>query len=248
MITVERMGLALEDQSAALAFELAIAGVGPVPVEMPAAYTAALFDAYAPRFDDSLRNDLHYRAPELLFAGLRRALAVIDDAGPGTLDICDVGCGTGLLAPLLRPLARRLDGVDLSSRMLLKAGALDLYDDLAEADLTATLASRPGAYDVVTAADVLVYIGDLAPALAAVATALRFGGLAAFTVERTDEAGYHLTTTGRYEHAPTFVRDAATASGLTEVSADEVVLRVEQGRPVAGLVWVLRKDGRVGII
>jgi predicted TPR repeat methyltransferase len=63
-------------------------------------------------------------------------------------------------------------------------------------------------------------------------------------VERTDEAGYHLTTTGRYEHAPTFVRDAATASGLTEVSVDEVILRVEQARPVAGLVWVLRKDRR----
>jgi predicted TPR repeat methyltransferase len=131
--------------------------------------------------------------------------------------------------------------------MLEKASALGLYDDLVEADLTATLASRPGTYDVVTAADVLVYIGDLAPALEAAATALRFGGLAAFTVERTDEAGYHLTTTGRYEHAPAFVRDVAAAAGLTEVSADEVVLRVEQARPVAGLVWVLRKDARIGV-
>lgn len=242
VIAVARMGLALEDRSAALAFELAIAGIGPVPAEMPAGYTAALFDAYAPRFDDCLRNDLRYRAPELLVAALRRALAAMDDAGPGTLAICDVGCGTGLLGPLLRPLAQRLDGVDCSPRMLEKASALDLYDDLVEADLTVALASRPGAYDVVTAADVLVYIGDLAPALGAAATALRVGGLAAFTVERTHEAGYHLTSTGRYEHAPAFVRDAALAAGLTEVSADEVVLRVEQGQPVAGLVWVLRKE------
>jgi predicted TPR repeat methyltransferase len=241
VIAVARMGLALEDRAAALAFELAIGGIGPLPAEMPAGYTAALFDAFAPRFDDCLRNDLRYRAPELLVAGLERALAAMDDAGPGALDICDVGCGTGLLGPLLRPLARRLDGVDRSPRMLDRARALDLYDDLVEADLTATLASRPGAYDVVTAADVLVYIGDLAPALAAAATALRSGGLAAFTVERTDEADYHLTATGRYEHAPAFVRGVAAAAGLTQVSAEEVVLRVEQARPVAGLVWVLRK-------
>jgi predicted TPR repeat methyltransferase len=126
--------------------------------------------------------------------------------------------------------------------MLALASALDLYDDLAEAELTATLTSRPGAYDVIAAADVLVYIGDLAPALAAAATALRIGGLAAFTVERASEAGYHLTGTGRYEHAPAFVREVAAAVGLTEVSADEVVLREEQARPVAGIVWVLRKD------
>jgi predicted TPR repeat methyltransferase len=240
VIAVDRMGLAPADRGAALAFELAIDGLGPVPAEMPAGYTSALFDAYASGFDARLRGDLLYRAPELLLTGLTRALGA--GGGPRALDICDVGCGTGLLGPLLRPLARRLDGVDRSPRMLERARALRLYDDLAEGDLTAILASRPGAYDVVTAADVLVYIGDLAPALAAAATALRPGGLAAFTVEQSAGAGYRLTTTGRYEHAPAFVREAAAASGLGEVSADEVILRVEQGRPVAGRVWVLRRD------
>lgn len=246
VIAVAKLRLAACDQSAALAFELAVAGVGPAPPEMPAGYTAALFDAYAPTFNDNLRNDLHYRAPELLLVGLERALAPGRGAGPGTLDICDVGCGTGLLGPLLRPLARRLSGVDRSPRMLEEASALHVYDDLTEADLTATLASRPGAYDVITAADVFVYIGDLGPALAATATALRLGGLLAFTVERASSAGYQLTTTGRYEHAPAFVRDVAAASGLTEVSSDEVVLRVEQARPVAGLVWVLQKGAGGG--
>jgi predicted TPR repeat methyltransferase len=212
---------------------------------MPAGYTAALFDAYASRFDARLRDDLRYRAPEHLVAGLRRAL--LAGEGPGALDICDVGCGTGLLGPLLRPLARRLDGVDRSPRMLERAGALHLYDDLVEADLAAILASRPGAYDVVTAADVFVYIGDLAPALVAAATALRCDGLAAFTVEQSDEAGYRLTATGRYEHAPAFVRASAAAAGLTEVSVDEVTLRREQGQPVVGLVWVLRREAAAAV-
>jgi predicted TPR repeat methyltransferase len=248
VLAVDRLRLAPADRSAALAFELALAGLGPTPAEMPAAYTAALFDAYAPHFDARLRGDLLYRAPELLLAGLLRALGTRRDPGP--LDVCDVGCGTGLLGPLLRPLARRLDGVDRSPLMLARAGALLLYDDLAAADLTATLASRPAAYDVVTAADVFVYIGDLAPALAATALALRCGGLAAFTVELAAEtagAGYHLTATGRYEHAPAFVRAAAAAAGLTEVSADPGILRSEQGQPVLGMVWVLRKDAPVGV-
>ena len=104
---------------------------------------------------------------------------------------------------------------------------------------------RRSAVAVAVSADVFVYIGDLAPALTATATALRLGGLAAFTVEQADEAGYHLMPTGRYAHAPTFVREVAAAAGLTEVSIDDVVLRVEQGQPVAGLVWVLRNDAPV---
>jgi predicted TPR repeat methyltransferase len=266
VLVVAAMGLAPEHHAAAVAFELATLGIGATPPEMPAGYTAALFDGYAARFDQSLRGELHYRAPELVHEGLSRALAerfvpssapswearISPSADPralgrpgtpagATLDICDVGCGTGLLGALLRPLARRLDGVDRSPRMLDEARALGLYDDLAEADLTAALASRPGAYDVVTAADVLVYIGDLAPALAAAASALRAGGLLAFTVEQTGEDGYHLTAAGRYEHAPSFVREAAAAAGLTEVSVGEVTLRMEQSHPVSGLVWVLCK-------
>ena len=36
----------------------------------------------------------------------------------------DAGCGTGLCGPLLKPFAGRLDGVDLSPRMLAKAAAI----------------------------------------------------------------------------------------------------------------------------
>jgi predicted TPR repeat methyltransferase len=239
VLTVAGMGLALADRPAALTFELAVTGLGPVPEGMPAGYVTALFDSFAPAFDETLRGRLRYRAPELLFA----ALALGATAAPATLDICDIGCGTGLLGPLLRPLARRLDGIDLSARMLDRARALALYDDLSEADLLSALALRGGRYDVITAADVLIYLGDLRPALAASAHALRPGGLAAFTVEQTHEAAYRLTDTGRYEHPAALVREAASAAGLIEVSMSEGVLRAEQANPVTGLVWVFRKPG-----
>ncbi len=40
------------------------------------------------------------------------------------------------------------------------------------------------------------------------------------------------------------MREAAAGAGLVEVSAEAAVLRVEMAQPVAGLVWVLRKQGR----
>ncbi len=239
VLAVAEMGITSEQQGAAVLFELATLGIGAIPTQMPRGYTTALFDSYAPHFDKNLRDDLGYRAPEHLYESLSRAFGT---PARGSLDIVDIGCGTGLLGPLLRHIAKRLDGVDCSPRMLDQARLLGLYDDLLEDDLTETLIHRPNQYDIVTAADVFVYIGDLAPVLIAVAFSLRPGGLVAFTVEVSEDEGYQLTSSGRYVHAPAFVRKAAAAAGLTEVSVDAVILRKEHSSFISGLVWVLRKD------
>lgn len=244
VLVVEQMGIHAEGKDAAVRFELATSGIGPTPSEMPSAYTVALFDSYAAHFNKNLRDDLGYHAPEYLHHALSLAMGPQKD---GSIDIFDIGCGTGLLGPLLRTSARRLDGVDCSPRMLDQAAAAGFYDDLAEADLTDALTQRPGRYDVVTAADVFVYIGDLAPAFAALSLALRRNGWFAFTVEEADasmcegDEGYALGSSGRYVHTPAFVRAAAAAAGLLEVSVNAVTLRREQSRAVKGLVWVWRR-------
>jgi predicted TPR repeat methyltransferase len=243
-LTVDGMGLTLGEQAPALAFELALAGAGPVPSGMPGGYVAALFDSFAPDFDAMLRGALHYRAPELVFAALSAALERHEGLRTERLDICDVGCGTGLLGPLLRPLARRLEGVDLSEKMLEKARVRGCYDELFAAELHLALAVRADRYDVVSAADVFNYLGELAPALSAAAGALRPGGLVVFTVEHSDEPGYRLGDTGRYRHAAAFVREAAATAGLSELSVGEGVLRSEQAHPVMGLIWVFRRGGQ----
>ena len=55
----------------------------------------------------------------------------------------------------------RLDGVDLSPGMLKRAEAAGTYDQLNESDLTEYIRGKKGAYDLIVAADVLCYIGDL---------------------------------------------------------------------------------------
>lgn len=219
------------------ALGLAQAGGGLAPGRAPDAYVRQLFDDYANTFDAALVDKLAYRAPALLAAALDKTLFCKDG-----LDILDAGCGTGLAAPVLRPLARSLDGVDLSGAMVDKARERGLYDDLQVGELVAFLAARPGRYDLVVAADVLVYFGNLEQIMAATANALRPGGHFAFTVERAEDcSSYLLGAKNRYSHSADYVRTVAEATGFTVAAADKASTRQESGEDVPGLVVVLRK-------
>jgi predicted TPR repeat methyltransferase len=157
----------------------------------------------------------------------------------GELDVLDVGCGTGLCGPLLKPHARRLVGVDLSGRMLAKAEQRQVYDELCQAELTAYLAAHPASFDVVVSADTLVYFGALQEVAAAAASALRPGGWLVFTVEAAvgnlARPDYELHYHGRYVHSRRYLEDVLGRAGFrTEIAQAE--LRMESGLPVAGFV------------
>jgi predicted TPR repeat methyltransferase len=53
------------------------------------------------------------------------------------VDVLDLGCGTGLSGQALRPLARRLTGVDLSPAMIDARRTRTVYDVLTVAEITA---------------------------------------------------------------------------------------------------------------
>lgn len=208
-----------------------------VPAVAPAEYVRCLFDQYAERFEADLRGRLAYQAPQLL----RAAVEPLLEDRRGTLDILDIGCGTGLCGVELRSLARRLDGVDLSPRMVEKAAERGLYDTLAVGDVSAVMHARPAAYDVVVAGDVFVYVGDLQPVVEAASAALRTAGVLAFTVELLDEGDWRLGEKHRYRHGEAYLRRTAAHAGLQPVALQPAVCRLEAGRPVPGLLGVLRK-------
>lgn len=238
-IHADGLGITAADRDVVMAFELASYGIGEAPATAPAVFVTACFDALADEFDSRLRTSLHYVGPEQVVLRIARTWG----AGNGTLDVCDAGCGTGLLGPLLRPYAKRLDGIDLSPRMLNKARARSVYDALIEADVASALARTPDTYDVVTAADVFVCIGDLSPVLRAIALALRAGGLLVFTVERADGEVPVFTEAARYSHSIAYVRRAAEEAGLVEVSIEEGVLRQERAYEVISLTCAFCKPG-----
>lgn len=206
-----------------------------VPARASDAYVAQTFDAFADSFDAKLQR-LAYRAPQLLADAVRE----IHGQPAAALDVLDAGCGTGLCGPLLRAHARRLEGVDLSARMLGRARQRGVYDKLELGELTAFLAERNGAYDLVVSADTLCYFGELDAFAQAARGAIRTGGWLLFTVEalKEDNANrYALQPHGRYAHASTYVDCGLRARGF-DVKLVPEVLRREGGVPVEG--WLVR--------
>ncbi|OWJ61352.1 class I SAM-dependent DNA methyltransferase [Inquilinus limosus] len=225
------------DDRMGAAVRLALIGAAPVPPQLPEAHVRTLFDQYAPRFDTALVQALRYRGPELLRQAVDRAVP------QGSLDILDLGCGTGLAGIAFADRHRRLDGIDLSPGMILQAMARRLYDRLEPGEIVASLAEWPERYDLALAADVAVYIGDLAPLFAATRRVLRPGGLFALTLEAQDGAdgtGWRLGDHHRYQHSAAYLRDAAATAGFVVVDLESAWTRTENKMPLPGWVAVLR--------
>ncbi|MEP6739121.1 MAG: tetratricopeptide repeat protein [Caldimonas sp.] len=206
-----------------------------VPDAAPLEYIREVFDRYADTFDRHLVVRLRYRAPELLMEQLRPALP------EDTIDVLDLGCGTGLCGPLLKPLARSLTGLDASPKMLEAASKKRLYDILIPGEITAWLAAQHRSFDLIVSTDVFIYIGDLAPVFAGARRALRAGGLFAFSTEAGEGAGVRLQKSLRYAHSATYLERLAAEGGWRTESLTRCVLREERRQDVAGFLVVLRR-------
>lgn len=204
-----------------------------VPPRASDAYVQQVFDSFAASFEAKLAK-LHYRAPALLAAALADGVTAAGD-----MEVLELGCGTGLCGPLLAPYACRLVGVDLSEGMLEHARAKHVYDELVQEELTTYLQRVRAAYDVILAADTLVYIGALEAVVGAAADALRPAGMFIFTLEEAVDAGatssYCIQPHGRYNHRVDYVARLLVAAGLRP-AIERAELRKESGLTVPGLV------------
>ncbi len=201
-------------------------------------YVRALFDRYAERFDAELVGRLEYRAPQLLY----EAIHGLPRINANSLDILDLGCGTGLAGVVFAPLARTLAGVDLAPRMIEQARRRRLYHRLEAGDLMTVLDRELDRWHLIVAADVFTYLGDLGPVLAAAARALSRGGRLAATVEQAlEEEAVVATPSRRVRHGAGHLQRAAEAAGLVMISLSQAILRTESWKPVNGLVFVLER-------
>jgi predicted TPR repeat methyltransferase len=198
-------------------------------------YVRHLFDQFSADYDIRMRQHLQYAAPEIL---LNLALMVMP--GRQDLAILDLGCGTGLAGAVFKPLAARLDGIDLSPAMIEKARGRGVYDHLAVADLETALAAPGPGYDLILAADTLVYLGDLAAVFAAAARRLAPGGFFLFTVEQ-GQNGFELGPKRRWRHAESYLRETARTAGLEVAGLLQAAPRHEAGQPVAGFAVALTR-------
>lgn len=230
--------LAAGADAALCRYFLAGLGEGATPDNAPASYVRGLFDSYADDFEPHLLSVLRYRAHEAVAQAAAAGLARVPVEAA-----LDLGCGTGLCGPLLRPLARSLHGLDLSPTMLAQARARGSYDQLLQADANTHLHETPERYDLVAAADVFIYVGALAPVFAGVRRVLRSGGVFAFSVELSQGEDLVLLPSLRYAHSAAYLRRLAAQHGLELVQQQAVTLREDQRQPIAGLVLCLRLPG-----
>jgi predicted TPR repeat methyltransferase len=217
---------------------LAAIGRGAVPEKAPDAYVATLFDQCAEQFDDILVGQLGYHVPMLL----RQRLGEI---APGPYArMLDLGCGTGLTGASLADLAGEITGVDLAEGMLGQADERGVYADLYVGEAAAFLeGTEDPPWDLLTATDVLPYIGALEGFFAGAARCLVPGGVLAISCETLPKmAGdYCVGPKHRFAHAESYLRRLMTAAHFAQLECAPITVRHDDGAPVQGLLLVARR-------
>lgn len=227
--------------------KLAVMGAVEMPDRPPSLYVERLFDDYADKFEKSLVEKLGYSVPGKL------AALIADTADlPAHFRVAvDLGCGTGLLGPEIRKGVDRLEGFDLSKGMLAKAAEKSLYDHLGQADLSLEpllsgifdTVLAPGRADLIAAADVLMYLGDLRGVMAIAHMLAADGAVFAFSVEDAEQpVGYVLRDSLRFAHSEAYVRESLAEHGFSVQDLARSVIRMDAGKAVHGILFIARKS------
>jgi predicted TPR repeat methyltransferase len=236
-----RQALAFEPANPIAAFVLAAGGEGGAPTIAPPEYVRALFDAYADGFDSALVGSLKYQTPQKLDRMFSQWQQRGGGDAPKPMVMLDAGCGTGLCGLWMTRYRGRLIGVDLSRGMIANARLCGIYDELIAGDIVEELDKRPASLDLIVAADVLVYVGDLTRLFTAAAAALRKGGIFLLSVEATTDADFLLLPTQRFAHSIGYLNRLAASNSLKVCVTEEAVLRLEKGAEVGGYLMLTEK-------
>lgn len=230
--------------TAGVQLRLARLGAGPVPQTAPRSYVTSLFDENADEFDARLVGDLGYDVPEQM-------RAAVDALGPPPIArILDLGCGTGLVGAAFADLGAQQVGIDLSPGMLTQAARRQIYDSLLLGEVVETLnaltAGGAPPADLILAADLLIYIGEPRPLLAAASAALAPGGHVIASTETLvpppDEPWTYRVGNGmRYAHDPGHIAEVIAGAGLTLRSLAPITVRMQADLPVPGHLAVGQK-------
>lgn len=200
------------------------------------------FDRVALDYDDMMLRGLAYSAHDHLRMLALRVLGKL----VSPRDILDLGCGTGLAGEHFKDLAHggRLDGVDISPRMIEQARKRHVYNELLVGDFEAVLASPGPSYDLILSADAMVYLGNLGPTFEGVAHRLKAEGVFLFTCEAKPGEAWDLTEANRFRHSEAYLRASAEQAGLAWLDHMECTPRLERGVPVHGFAVALGKPAR----
>ena len=199
------------------------------PEKAPQAYLEHLFDHYAHYYDQHLTGALDYHVPE----AIKDAIDLEMDLSSKKWRILDLGCGTGLCGPLFAPYKQSLMGIDISNNMIELAKQKHCYDQLIVADIEEAIQEQ-SQQDLIIAADVFAYIGNLEKIFSSVKKILAPSGIFAFSVEKTQKHPYELHSDIRYAHTKSYIESLIEKHQFKIVRFDNIILRKQRKQPVEG--------------
>jgi predicted TPR repeat methyltransferase len=138
-----------------------------------------------------------------------------------------------------------LAGVDLSPKMLEQARRKLVYDLLECEEVTAYLGRSTKCFDLIVAADLMIYFGDLAKLFQVVSSALKPDGIFAFSMESWAGEKYKLLPSGRFSHSPKYVRFLAK-NAFAELRHLNTTIRLDANRRLPGDIFILQKQNQRG--
>ncbi len=222
---------------------IASMGRGETPPKAPDAYVETLFDQQAEAFEDILVEQLGYAVPMIV----RQRLQALD-LGPFKR-MLDLGCGTGLTGEALRDMVDDITGMDLSENMVEIAHEKDIYETLYVAEVEDFLEDNDDdAFDLITATDVLPYLGALEPIFFGAAENMVEGGLLIFSSETLGDdvlAGrpFMVGPHQRFAHSETYVRERLAATGFEVIEVTDINVRMQDGHPTPGHLVIAKFKG-----
>ena len=202
-----------------------------VPDKCARLYIENTFDAFANSFEDIL-NRLKYSGPQLVEDHLAMHKFPV-----GSLNVADLGCGTGLIGVVIHPLAQTMVGVDLSQAMLDRCAEKHIYNQLIRTDIAEFLMGSQDQYDLIACMDTFIYMGSLDEVFTLVYQRLKPGGLLLFSTEKLNEsyeASYRLNISGRYSHCHDYLVSILDNRGFKVLKMIDVSIRMESGCPIQG--------------
>jgi predicted TPR repeat methyltransferase len=203
----------------------------------PGTYVAGYFDAYADNFEEHLVKHLEYDTPKFLQTALSMVVPHISHFSVAM----DLGCGTGLCGVAFREIVGSIDGVDISKKMVERAREKRVYRNLWSGDVLDVLTSIEEKYQLVIAADVFVYIGNLEPVFNKLVQRMTTDSYFTFSTEHTTDGDFSLEKSLRYTHSRAYIERIASNAGFEFVHFETYKLRKEDQNWITGGAYILHK-------
>lgn len=185
-------------------------------------YNRLLFNVFAPTYEATLSN-INYKA----------AAEIASICGKCGGKILDLGCGSGILGAALKNNENEIFGVDISEQMLKSAELKNSYKQLICGDIINFLQNNSEHFDLIVAADVFCYFGNLSPIFEHC-----FPSKFVFSIEVDDKTEtYVLQANGRYKHNPQYAENLLKTVGYQKITQTQSVIRTEDGEDVIGSIF-----------